>query len=261
MIIDKLFEVKKYNMSVMIPKRETAPYSRNFLELNDDVDSVEIIGDILLDGYKYDYRWRLLGFSKYNINNVNEITEEMLLGSLSNAMKEGSVVSYLQIKDEDHRYLLNTCKPFCDKYKLHPKIFKVPKSIVFQRNMRQNLYYKKLKIERDIDLTDHVETYETRDGQRVVTFNPYFLNRDYEKLYKSGFFAPLQDAGCDVKILDSSYVFKGVEQGNCVAVYLPKRVPPISFFQRDSYNFTKSDMVFLNINKYGRKINEINKIC
>lgn len=251
MIIGKCFEIEKYNMSVMIPKRITGYFERGYLKLNDDIDSVEIIGDVSLDGYKYDYIWKLCRFSEYNIHNVNDITEEMLLEHLSNTMKEGSVVSFLTIKGEYHRYLLNTCKPFCDKYKLHPKLFKVPKSIIFQRNMRQNLYYEKIKIERNIDLTDHIETYETRDGQRVVTFNPYFLNRDYEKLYESGFFAPLQDAGCEVKILDSSYVTKSDVQGDCIAIYLPKHVPSISFFRYGRKNFTKSDVEFLNINKFG----------
>ena len=254
MIIGKKIEVEKYNMSVMIPKRETGMFLRRYLDLNDNIESVGINGDILLDGYKYDFIWRLCNFSKYNINNINEITEEMLLDSIDNAMKKGSVVSFLMIKGEHHRYLLNTCKPFCDKYKLHPKLFKVPKSIIFQRNMRQDLYYEKIKIERNVDLTDHIETYETRDGQRVVTFNPYFLNRDYEKLYKSGFFTPLQDAGCEVKILDSSYVTRSDTQGDCIAIYLPKHVPSISFFRYGRQNFTKSDGEFLNINKFGIKI-------
>lgn len=269
MIIDEVFELKTYNMSVMIPKRKTGFYNnnkkhyniRNSGELNNDIDSIEITGDILLDGYKYNYTWRLLEFSRYNIKTVNDITKEMLLDSLNDAMENGSVVSYLLINNEDHRYLLDTCKPFCDKYQLHPKLFRIPRSIIFQENKRQKLYYEKTKIERDIGLTDHVETYETRDGQRVVTFNPYFLNRDYEKLYKSGFFAPLRDAGCEVKILDSSYVSKGAEQGNCVAIYLPDQLPAIPFFRLHNNRFTKSDMVFLNVDKHGWKIKEDNKIC
>lgn len=264
MIIDKTFELKKYNMSVMIPKRKTGFYNlnkkhydiRNSGDLNNNIDSVEITGDILLDGYKYNYTWNLLKFSDYNIKNVNEITKEMLLDRLNDAMKKGSVVSYLLINNKDYRYILNTCKPFCDKYQLHPKLFRVPRSIIFQENKRQKLYYEKIKIKRNIRLTDHVETYATRDGQRVVTFNPYFLNEDYENLYKSGFFAPLEEAGCEVKILESSYVSKGAEQGNCVAIYLPNQIPTVPFFRLNSNKFTNYDMEFLNIDKHGCKIDK-----